>query len=368
MVRVAFIFVGCLVFSLVAAASDNDADSRRADAQAYLETFLEERGYASVSAAVAFGGDVVFAGAAGYADLETKTPATPETLYRIGSVSKVMTAIGVMQLVEAGRLGLDQSVLAHMPGVSPHWTSVTPRHLLTHTSGIMHYGRGHPWNRQTEYKNTSDVIRLFSGEDLLFRPGEAQRYSTYGFTLLHAVAEAVSGQAFEAYLRDNVWRPSGMRATMFDHIDAQPKTRAKGYQPWMFGRLGSLEETEDNVSFKYAGGGILSTPTEMVRLCHAFMAGKLVSSETRADMITRQAGNVGLGWYVVTQRDSGELHRIFHSGESLGYVANLNCYAKDGYAFAIAVNTWNNGTNVFRDPIEFFAETFAGIPRQPDFW
>lgn len=344
------------------------ADDRQAAAQRYLEDYLEERGYASVSAAAAYRGEIVFAGAAGFADIEEKVPATPETLYRIGSVSKVMTGIGIMQLVEAGQLELDRPILDYMPGVSTRWDGITPRHLLTHTSGIMHYGRGHPWNRYTEYENTSDVIRLFADEKLLFKPGQGQSYSTYGFALLQALAETITGQGFEAYLEANVWQPAGMPTTMFDRFYQKPSTRAKGYRPWAFGRLGSLKATDDNVSFKYAGGGILSTPTEMVKLCQAFMKDELVGSETRAEMMRRQAGRFGLAWNIVNTRDTGELYRIFHSGESQGFVANLNCYAKDGYAFAAVVNTWNNGSNVFRDPIEFFAETFADIPRQPDFW
>ena len=362
MIRVMIFSIVSFVLALTATASDP-----KDVAQQYLHEFREKHGYASVSAAVSIGDTVVYAGAAGFADIDAEVPATPATMYRIGSVSKVMTAIGVMQLVEAGEIDLDQPILNYMPNGSGNWAGVTPRQLLTHTSGIMHYGSGHPWNRQQEFKSVFDVVRLFADEKLLFKPGHDQRYSTYGFTLLHAIAETVSKKGFEDYLRDKVWQPANMTRTMFDRIDARPKMRAKGYKPWAFGRLGRLKETEDNVSFKYAGGGILSTPSDMVKLCDAFLSDKLVSQDVRMEMMRKQVGNFGLGWNVVIKREGG-LHRVYHSGESLGYYAILNCYPAQNYAFAMTINTWNGGSNVFRDPIEFFAETFAAIPRQPDFW
>ncbi|HEY6136717.1 MAG TPA: serine hydrolase domain-containing protein [Thermoanaerobaculia bacterium] len=201
----------------------------------YLHDIWKSSGTPGISVAVAVKGEIVYAEGAGMAELENQVPATPQTVWNIGSVSKVITAVAVMQLVERGQVSLDDPIQKYVPEfpVKPEGT-ITIRHLLTHTSGIRHYERGDfpgtPDNENTRPSTWIEGLKIFAGDPLQFAPGTRYLYSSYAVNLLQGVVERASGQPFEQYLAENIWRPAGMAATTFDVPTRIVPRRARSYR------------------------------------------------------------------------------------------------------------------------------------------
>ncbi len=185
------------------------AQAPEAQAAVYLKEQWQSSGAPAVSMAVAYKGKIVFSMGVGFADLDNLVPANSSTVYNIGSVSKIMTAVAVMQLVEQGKVGLDDPIQKFVPVFPDKGAAITIRHLLTHTSGTRHY-------RPTDFPNGLDeenvqpfelfdeTIPVFKDDPLLFAPGAHYLYSSYGVNLLQGVIEKASGRPFEAYMIANV--------------------------------------------------------------------------------------------------------------------------------------------------------------------
>jgi len=148
-----------------------------ARAAARLQETWRSHGSPGISAAVSDGGRIVFSGGAGYADLESLAPATGETVYDIGSVSKVQTAVAIMQLVEKGKVRLEDDIRTYVPGFPDKGARISIRNLMTHTSGIRHYKdtdfQGTPADENVHrYASIGDAIAIFKDDPLLFPPGK----------------------------------------------------------------------------------------------------------------------------------------------------------------------------------------------------
>ncbi|HJU07995.1 MAG TPA: serine hydrolase domain-containing protein [Rhodanobacteraceae bacterium] len=159
----------------------------------------------------------------GFADLESCVPATENTLFGIGSISKQMTAVGILTLVRDGKLSLDDPITKYLPEGKGAWDTVRVRHLLTHTSGIPDiYGDDakfpsmHP--DRTTSPGTPDLVKFFAKSKLNFAPGEDWAYSNTGYILLSVIAERVSGEPFPAFMRERVFVPLGH----VEHTQLQP--------------------------------------------------------------------------------------------------------------------------------------------------
>jgi serine beta-lactamase-like protein LACTB, mitochondrial len=278
----------------------------------------------------------------GLADIENEVPARANTVYRIASISKPIAATAVMQLVERGRVNLDDPVQKHVPAFPVKGEqTITIRHLLTHTSGIRHY-RDREMESSREYGTVIEALAIFRDDPLLFAPGTKYNYSTYAYNLLGAVVESASGLSFEEYLRANVWKPAGMDATYFDHVSQIIPHRAEQYV-----RDGTTMRNAPlaDLSNKWAGGGVLSTAEDLGRFHIALDAGKLLKPETLAQMYTpyRLAGGgettYGLGW-MVSKDDRGRTW-IGHSGGATGGTTYLLRDPARRLAVAILCNVQN---------------------------
>lgn len=266
------------------------ADSPEDRARAFLEKVRSSTSTPAVSGAVALRGSVVFSGGAGLIDAENRIPADGRSVYNIGSVSKAVTAIAVMQLVESGRVRLDDDVRAYIPAFPDKGTRITIRHLLTHTSGIRHY-------RKTDFPGTPDDenvepipdwkggLKLFASDPLLFRPGAYFSYSSYAVNLLQGVVEKAAGQPFETYLREHVWGPAGMTGSGFDIPGASVPGRANSYRivggkpvPYYF----------NDLRYKFASGGMIGSAEDLAKLGAAMNHALLVRPATRAIMFSDQ--------------------------------------------------------------------------------
>jgi CubicO group peptidase (beta-lactamase class C family) len=305
--------------------------------------FIARQRIPGVSVAVAHRGRQVYASAFGLANLELEAAATPDTVYEIGSISKQFAAQAIMTLVEAGSVGLDRTVGAYLPALPEAWSSVTIRHLLTHTSGIPDWEALGLLSYRQEY-TIEEFVDLLAKLPLDFQPGTRFAYSNSTFPLLGAVIARVTGVSFEDYVRDHVFKPAGLVQTRFKTPAELVKRRASGYVD-RGGILVNGEALRPRVIA--ANGGILSTAPDMVAWLAALAAGRIVKPQTldlmRAplQLANGQPYNAGIAWFLDTFRG----HRVLlHNGSTVGgFSSVVYWYPDDELAVAVLMNIdrWN---------------------------
>jgi CubicO group peptidase (beta-lactamase class C family) len=277
-------------------------------------------GTPGLSAAVVVGEAIVWAQGFGLADVEQNAPVRPESVFRVASIAKPITATAVLQLVERGLVSLDDPIQRFVPSFprKPQG-EIRLRHLLTHTSGIRHY-RGNEMNSREFYPTVERALTVFKDDPLLFAPGEQYSYTTYGYNLLAAVVEAASGRSFDDYLRLNVFGPAGMTSTFLERPQEVVRWRARQYV------RAPLPGTWFNapyvdLSVKWAGGGMISSTLDLARFDIALNGGRLLGPESLDRMYTSGRLNsgaftgYGLGWMI--SQEAGRL-RVAHSGGATG--------------------------------------------------
>jgi CubicO group peptidase (beta-lactamase class C family) len=310
-----------------------------------------------LSAAVALDGKIVYSGATGFADLENEVPATAASVYNIGSISKVNTAVAVMQLVEQGAVGLDDPIRKYVPSLPEANGAITLRQIMTHTSGMRHYGPhdfpdGWGDENMKPVASMEEAVRTIAAftDPLLFTPGTRYRYSSYAVDLLQGVVECASGRPFEDYMRKYVWSPAGMASTAFDVPERLVPHRARSYG-MHDGR--PVNARYEDLSYKFAGGGMISTAEDLVRLGIALNHGVLLKPTTVATMYERtapvplfgkdgKAGRLvrdqGLMWEVDA---TGDGLKVFHEGSVKGFEGCLADYPERDLVVAVIGNSEN---------------------------
>lgn len=332
-------FALCLVAVLVVPVADASRDAVLSAAQARLIQYVEAGPAPAVSAAVFASGALAFAGAAGFADVEQQVTASVETRFRIGSVSKPITAALVARLVEQGKLDPDAVVQTYVPDFPVKDYPITTRQLGGHLAGIRHY-RGAEFLSARPYATVADALEIFADDPLLHPPGSTFFYSSYGFNLISGACEGAGKAPFLDLLEREVFDPLALDATTADDPRRIVAHRARFYDTQL-GRLAHAPYVD--LSNKWAGGGLLSTPSDLVRFGAAhFAPGPFLSAESHKLLFTPQrtsdgrSTNYGFGWRVVTGK-GGEL-RYEHSGGSVGGRAMLIVWPKVGVAVAALAN------------------------------
>jgi serine beta-lactamase-like protein LACTB, mitochondrial len=206
---------------------------------------------------------ILWAEGMGFADLENKVPVTIQSMFRLGSVSKVLTSLAVGRLYQQRKLDLDVPIQKYLPDYPEKQYSFTARQLAGHTAGIRHYRNNDPIATPRRYKNVVESLPIFSNDSLLFKPGTSYAYSSYGYNLLSAVLEAAAGRDFLSYMRDSIFIPLGMANTFPDYSDSILPGRVRFYESNKNGLVNAA--LVDN-SYKWAGGGFLSTPVELINM------------------------------------------------------------------------------------------------------
>jgi CubicO group peptidase (beta-lactamase class C family) len=284
---------------------------------------MRKIGAPGVQVTVMRDGKILWSEGLGLADVEQRVPMTTLTRLRIGSVSKPLTAAAVGLLVEAGKLDLDAPVQRYVPTFPRQPWPITTRLAAGHLAGIRHY-RGDEFLSQKHYANVIAGLAIFQADTLLSRPGTRFIYSTYAWNLVSAVVEGAAGEPFLAYMGRRVFSPLGMRATVAEHPDSLIDFRAQFYTR-REGRLVNAPWVDN--SYKWAGGGFLSTTEDLARFADAHLRGGLLKTGTVQTLWTSQkttAGeptNYGIGWIIGT--DAKGRRTISHGGGSVGGTANL---------------------------------------------
>lgn len=250
---------------------------------AAIEACIQRDQVPGLSCVVGVGDDLPLRLGFGLADIENDVPATAQTVYRLASISKPVTAVLAMQLVEAGQLDLDADVATLVPQWGKKAWPVTTRQLLAHLGGVRHY-RGEAESTH-HYANQTEALGRFAGDPLLHAPGSQYYYSTYGYNLVAAVIEAVGKQPFAAAVRERIAVPAGAKTLQDDDVVRLIRGRAQGYVR-QDGVL--LNSALMDGSYKLGGGGLCASAEDLVRFAQALIGGKLVKPATLAAMWTRQ--------------------------------------------------------------------------------
>jgi serine beta-lactamase-like protein LACTB, mitochondrial len=290
---------------------------------------------------VAIGEDLRLAWSEGFgsADVEGGVSATSATVYRIASVSKPITAVAAMQLVERGKLDLDAPIQQYVPAFPQKPWPITARELLSHLSGIRHYNSLREVDSTRHYTDLLAPLKIFADEPLVFEPGTHFLYSTYGYSLLGAAVEAASAKTFVDCLRSNIFTPAHMNCTRMDDVYSVIAHRARGYRRTVEGEIENCALADD--SNKIPGGGFVSTAGDLVRFAVALEGGQLANSQSRALMFTPvhttggRSVPYGLGWMIL---DRGSKRWVGHSGAQPGASAYLLVSPSNGFAVAVLAN------------------------------
>ncbi len=276
---------------------------------------MAERNVPGLTVAIAVDRRLAWTKGFGLADVENAVPAASETMYRLASLSKPMTATAAMQLVEKGRIDLDAPVRRYVPSFPEKPWPITTRQLLAHLGGIRHYLPDERFDASHRYVSVLEGLDPFKEDPLLHEPGTAFLYSTYGYTLVGAVVQAAAGTPFLDYLRENVWRRAGMESIRDDDARVLIRHRAQGYVRMGNGELRNSEPAD--TSYKLPGGGLIAPASDVARFAAALQNGTLVRPDTLALMVTTQktrSGHFigyGLGWALGKWKGRRE---VYHTG------------------------------------------------------
>jgi CubicO group peptidase (beta-lactamase class C family) len=295
---------------------------------------------------VAKDGKVILRNGYGWADEKRRIPVRPETVFDIGSITKVFTAVAVMQLFEQSKLNTTDPITKYFPNVPKDKTTITIHHLLTHTSGLAHedfYSETTPDIRQI-LKNRDQFIQRILSFPLAFEPGTKRLYSNSGFSFLAAIVEKLSGQTYESYLREKLLRPAGMTNTGYVIPKWNNKLVARGYNdgPTDYGYPWTTQWSGKVIPWDLLGnGGLLSTIDDMHRFVVALRDGKLVSPKTKATMFTVYSSerDQAYGWFV-SKTEKGDHVFINHGGDAVpqGWNADLRWFKDDNLIAIVLTN------------------------------
>jgi CubicO group peptidase (beta-lactamase class C family)/pimeloyl-ACP methyl ester carboxylesterase len=309
----------------------------------------------AVSVAVMEKGRIVYANAFGSADLENRVSATPETRFRTASIAKTLTATAVLQLYEKGAIDLDAPIQHYCAAFPQTPWPVTARQLLGHLAGVRHYAKPGESTGTQHYFTVTESLKAFAGDPLLFEPGTKYSYTTYGFSVLGCAIEGVAKTTFGEYMRSRVFEPAGMTHTSVDDVYLLIPNRARGYfllDQASFDQLpaagkaiaavgGVYNAPLHDTSMKIPGGGLLSTPTDLMKFAAALFDGKLLKPETLKLMWTSQKTadgkptEYGYGWGIGS--NPGRLI-VSHGGNQAGASSTFMVDVTNQLALAVMTN------------------------------
>jgi serine beta-lactamase-like protein LACTB len=309
--------------SLLAAQQKNLPPEKRLQIEAAVSSFMSANSVPGIAAAVVLEGVPAWSAGFGMADLEDSAPVTSSTLFRLGSISKPVTAIAILQLWEQSKLDLDAPIQKYCPAFPQKESPITTRQLLGHLGGIRHYnsdGKGDiPEDSARHFVDMQESLTIFAGDPLVAKPGTKFHYSTYGYTLVGCVLEGAASQKYVDYVRENIFRPAGMVETQADDFFAVIPHRTRWYHKDKAGTVRNAGVLDS--SYKIPGGGLISSADDMARFEAAILADKLMHRATRDLMWTSlktadgKATGYGLGWGLA---DKFGAHIFAHTGGQQG--------------------------------------------------
>ena len=339
------------------AASRREPSATRAYDRELAELFAEYAGPSTpgASVVVARRGVVVLARAFGLADIGNGVPVTTTAAFRLASVTKQFTAAAVLALMEAGHLGLDDSLDLVLPSAPRYTRNVCVRHLLTHTSGIPDYesllvaGDG----PQLTDQNVLELLR--QAEGLYFRPGTEWRYSNSAYALLALIVERVSSQSFARYLRQRIFDRAGMPNAVA-YVNGIDTIGERAYGHTLEG--GVWRRTDQSRTSAVLGdGGVYASAEELAAWSAALdrnavlQAATFEAATTPAVLESGTSTQYGFGWFLDSYRG---VRRQRHEGDSIGFRTSIQRYPDESLTVVVLVNRT-------QAPIESLSDNVADL-------
>lgn len=348
---------------LRAAAPRLDPDVADEAIDAAIADIMQASAYPGLAVAIEKGGQVILAKGYGIADLERKTPVTPETRFPIGSVTKSFTGLAVMQLMEAGQIDIGNNVGYYLPSVPAPIREVPVRHLLNHTSGIVNYTSlpDFPSDLQRAF-TTEEIVTTFAAHPLEFRPGERFSYSNSNTYLLGLIVEAASGRSYADYLASNIFEPFGMRSTTVSGFRQLVEGRARGYTfdgGWKNAR-------QFDVNYPFSAGAVVSTIGDMLKYRRGVFGDGPTSEKVRKWLLTLDKLSdgtpifYGLGCLAVGTFEGHR--RISHSGDIEGFAAHYAYYPDSDLTIVVLANL-EHGAIAPYAIVRRLSRIMFGVPR-----
>jgi len=282
--------------------------------------------------------DFTWARGFGYADLENRVKAKPESSYRMASITKTFTAFAVLQLAESGKINLDAEIQSYVPYYPQKKWPITIRQLLGHLGGIPHYVDRDKELHYKTHMNTKEAVAIFQDYDLVAQPGTRYHYSSYGYNLLGAAIEEASGQPYGEFIKQHIFGPLGMSDSRMDDPTAVIPNRVRGYR-WIEGHIAPSEFVD--MSSRFAAGGTRSTVIDLLKYARGIIQGRLVSSRSWELMLSPMATDDGIltgrgmSWTVRPIRGH---FQISHGGSQSETKTYLFLFPLEKFAVAIASN------------------------------
>ena len=301
--------------------------------------FIATRGAPGVSIAVVRGRDTLVMNGWGRADLENNVPATAQSVYEIGSLTKQFTASIVMQLVEQQKVHLDDSIGTYLSTLPAAWRVVTVRELLNHTSGIPSYTDvGQRWIRRWGEEMSPDtLVALTASDSMSFKPGTSWRYDNSGYIVLGMLVEKLTGKPWADNITDRFSKPLGLNHTLNCATTPIIPHRAHGYQP----ASGSWENPPYlAMSQPYAAGALCSTVGDLAKWDYDLGTGKVVSAASYAQMTTPTGAAVRAHYGFGLEQSALAGHTmIAHDGGIPGFASSNAWFPNDKLAVVVLANS-----------------------------
>lgn len=299
----------------------------------------------------------MYVAAFGFSDIGQKIEFELDTLTRVASVTKPMTAVAVMQLKEKGLLTLNDRLADILDDVPVSHSQITIKQLLNHTSGIPHYSNTFEAMSFTKYESLQQVAEMVLQKELKFNSGEGYEYSSFGYSLLGRIIEVVSKQSYEEYMRENIWLPAGMFSTSLEKSNVN-LGKAKLYldiNGWF------IKSPYTDLSVIFPAGGVESTAKDILLFGKAILENSLIQQDTLAEMIDvahSMSETVGdspysLGWSIYKHEQLGVI--ISHSGSQPGASGFFQILLDQGITSVSLANSFGSKNRVRQLAYDFAA-------------
>lgn len=345
-----FLFVFCSVLiSCSPKIAEDTAQEILAEMPSYSTTQLDviaeklftQEKFPGMSVMVWKDGEYIFEKGYGFANIEAEIPVDPrKTLFRIGSVSKPVTAALLAKLYEEAKLDLDADIRTYIPYFPKKKASISTRQLAGHLGGIRHY-RGMENFSNQYYSTVKEGLEIFMHDSLIHVPGSKYSYSSYGWNLLSAVLEGAAGEKdFLSLMEDYVFSPLVLETMQAEMMSKEIENKVSYYRKGNNGE-NILAANVDN-SYKWAGGGFISSTKDVVQFAAAHLQAGYLKDDTLNELFKSQqttdgkATNYGLGWR--SGEDKKGRQWIGHSGGSVGGTTMMLMYPEDKIIVVTLVN------------------------------
>jgi len=312
------------------------------EAHRIIDSLQQAQNIPGLDIAISIDGEIVWSEGFGFSNLEHYVPIkTGETLFRVGSISKPLTAAAIGKLMDTGKLNLDTNIQTYLPYFPKKKYNITVKQLAGHLGGIRSY-KGNEFNSIIKYNSVKEGLNIFINDTLLFEPGTKYAYSSYGFNLLSAAIEGASGENYLDFIQNEIFLPLKMTSTFADKNEKIIPNRSAFYQIDANNTIQNANYVDN--SNKWAGGGFLSTTHDLIKFGEAMINKEFLSPKTIKLLTSSQELNngkktgYGMGWGIIKRQ---KLKGFGHHGECVGGTTKFEVFPKEKLVFIVVSNASN---------------------------